>query len=316
MGRGKSELTKRRLQAAYEILEQIHPASVRAACYQLFNRKLIASMEDSETQKMSRVLRDARLAYDIPCDWIVDETRSIEKVATWNDPETFADVVMSAYKRNKWDAQESEVIVVSEKGTVRGTLLPILQKYEVGFLPVGGFAGFNKIKGLTNKAEHKPLTVLYVGDFDPSGLCMSEKDIPKRLVQYFENDEYGMSSKKDADNWSSEEITYWLNRFKITFKRLALRGWDCWALGQDVSFPASKKKDDKRYRWFVENYGDLCWELDAMNPNDLRERVESAIKSQINFEVWNRYVHAEEIERKHITETVSTWKSIFNQDSK
>jgi hypothetical protein len=40
------------------------------------------------------------------------------------------------------------------------------------------------------------------------------------------------------------------------------------------SFPASDKKKDPRYGWFVENFGDRCWELDALDPNDVRACVE------------------------------------------
>ena len=43
------------------------------------------------------------------------------------------------------------------------------------------------------------------------------------------------------------------------------------------SFPAADKKKDPRHDWFVENYGKRCWELDAMDPNDLRDCVEQAI---------------------------------------
>ena len=44
------------------------------------------------------------------------------------------------------------------------------------------------------------------------------------------------------------------------------------------SFPASDKRKDPRYKWFLANYGQECWELDAMDPNDLRDCVEAAIK--------------------------------------
>jgi hypothetical protein len=37
------------------------------------------------------------------------------------------------------------------------------------------------------------------------------------------------------------------------------------------SFPASSKRKDPRYSWFVEHHGTRCWEIDAMDPRDLRE---------------------------------------------
>ena len=44
MAWGKSFKTLELIQAAYEILEEIQPASVRAVCYKLFNRGLIAEV--------------------------------------------------------------------------------------------------------------------------------------------------------------------------------------------------------------------------------------------------------------------------------
>ena len=54
------------------------------------------------------------------------------------------------------------------------------------------------------------------------------------------------------------------------------------------SFPAADKRKDPRYKWFVANYGDRCWELDAMDPNDLRDCVEREIKELIEPVAWQR----------------------------
>ena len=54
------------------------------------------------------------------------------------------------------------------------------------------------------------------------------------------------------------------------------------------SFPAADKRKDPRYRWFVKNFGHRCWELDAMDPRDLRERVTEEIKELIDAEAWER----------------------------
>jgi hypothetical protein len=47
------------------------------------------------------------------------------------------------------------------------------------------------------------------------------------------------------------------------------------------SFPATDEAKDTRYKWSTARYGDHCWELDAMDPNDLRDCVEKAIKELI-----------------------------------
>ena len=73
-------------------------------------------------RRVYRLLLNAREQGTIPWDWIVDETRSIERVATWADPEAYARAVARSYRRDFWDQQPHRVQVWSEKGTVRGVL--------------------------------------------------------------------------------------------------------------------------------------------------------------------------------------------------
>ena len=40
-------------------------------------------------------------------------------------------------------------------------------------------------------------------------------------------------------------------------------------------FAAESKVGDSRYRWFVDRYGERCWELDALSPVVLRQQVVS-----------------------------------------
>jgi len=152
MGRGRSATTYTLLSRAREILETIQPCSVRAVAYQLFTRGLIPSMEKTETNRISALLTWAREEDEIPFDWIVQEGRAIERVATWDDPAAYARAVQASYRRNKGAGQARDVIVVSEKGTVRGTLTPVLDTYEVNFLPVGGHTSTTRIHELAEQA--------------------------------------------------------------------------------------------------------------------------------------------------------------------
>src|SRR5262245_48648628 len=129
MGRGKSARNQALIDAAREILSEIHPASVRAVCYQLFNRKLITSMVKNETNRVSEQLRDARERGEIQWKWIVDETREAECVSAWKDPAAYIETVRRSYRRDRWADQPEHVEVWSEKGTIRGTLAPVLHEY-------------------------------------------------------------------------------------------------------------------------------------------------------------------------------------------
>jgi hypothetical protein len=303
MGRGKSLRSLSLIHAMREILEEIQPVTVRGVCYQLFTRGLIASMKKSETNRVSRQLTDARERGTIPWEWIVDETRRTEGVATWADPEGFARTVTAAYRRNKWAAQPARVEVWSEKGTVRGTLAPVLDAFEVPFRVMHGYASATTIADVARASlrDAKPLHVLYVGDWDPSGLHMSEEDLPARLHTYrvAECEQAGIAW------WRGEAFA----RSAVVLTRLALTEGD---VGDDLpSFDADTKRGDPRWRWFVEEYGPRCWELDALSPVVLRQRVQAAITAEIDGPAWARYVEAEALERESIAAAVGAWRGIL-----
>ena len=134
-------------------------------------------------QRVYRLLQDAREQGIIPWEWIVDETRAIERVSTWADPAEYARCVAQSYRRDFWDQQPHRVQVWSEKGTVRGVLAPVLDHYAVGFLPVHGFSSATAAHDIAEDDDGRDLIVLYVGDFDPSGMFMSEEDLPAAVRQ-------------------------------------------------------------------------------------------------------------------------------------
>src|SRR5207244_1995436 len=126
------------VQMAHDLLEEIQPCSVRAVCYQLFVRGVITGMDKATTNRTGALLTRACEEGEIPWEWIVQEGRAIERVPSWRNPAEYARAIQASYRLNKWQGQPKRIIVVSEKGTVRGTLAPVLKELEVDFLPVGG----------------------------------------------------------------------------------------------------------------------------------------------------------------------------------
>ena len=47
-----------------------------------------------------------------------------------------------------------------------------------------GFSGATTVYDVAQDSDGRDLVALYVGDFDPSGLFMSEEDLPTRLDKY------------------------------------------------------------------------------------------------------------------------------------
>jgi hypothetical protein len=74
----------------YNIAQAAQPITGRGVGYKLFTIGLIPSMEKDEMRRVYRLLKEARERGYIPWDWIVDETRELERVPTWDDPEAYA----------------------------------------------------------------------------------------------------------------------------------------------------------------------------------------------------------------------------------
>jgi hypothetical protein len=73
------------------------------------------------------------------------------------------------------------------------------------------------------------------------------------------------------------------------------------------SFPATDKRKDPRYKWFIENFGNRCWEIDALDPNILRTCVEEEIKSLVEPKAWKRCVVVNRAERNSLRHVLAAW---------
>ncbi len=290
-GRSKSGKSMQLIEAAREILEEIEPATVRAVCYRLFILGLIPNMGKNSTGMVSKQLVWAREQEIIPWDHIVDETCEAERINSWNNPEEIINAAVRGYRKDYWSMQPNRVEVWSEKGTLRGTLAPVLEQLGVTFRVMHGYGSATTLHAVAEEdGEHeKLLTVLYAGDWDPSGLHMSMVDLPARL------DRYGGV---------------------INIERVALNHSDCDEFSKLPFFLAESKSKDSRFEWYSSQYGERCWEVDALSPVVLRERMRNAIMKLIDIEKWNHAVKIEKAERESMTNILTDWKkSISRQDS-
>jgi hypothetical protein len=285
-GRGISKKTQDLIITSIDILRETQPATVRGVCYRLFTRGMIENMGTCETQKVSRALVHAREIGAIPWEWIVDETREPERISQWRDPITYGETILRSYRKNFWQYQTERVEVWSEKGTVRGVLASVLDEFAVTFCVKHGFDSATSVNQVAEDTmdSPRPLIALYVGDWDPSGLCMSEIDLPKRLQKY---------------------------GAKVDLRRIALTEHDI-LHGGLPPFSADTKIKDPRHKWFRENYGNQCWELDAMPANALRARVRDEIASLIDWDSWSHCARVEKAERESIR---SVWAGVFSDKS-
>ena len=168
-------------------------------------------------------------------------------------------------------------------------LAPVLHEYGVTFRVMHGYGSSTAVHQVATESceDEKTLTALYVGDWDPSGLHMSEIDLPRRLGQY----------GGDVD-----------------VVRLALTSGDC--NDELPSFQTDTKKHDARYKWYRPRYGSRCWELDALSPATLRDRVADAIEDRLDHDAWHRAEVVEKAEQESLASILSTWPGKSRHASK
>lgn len=283
--RGKAAATLLLEKAIAAIVDERAPITVRGVCYALFTDRLIPDMSVGSTQKISRVMTEMRETGTLDWTLIVDGSRAVERQSTWRDPAQIIDAAVRGYRRDRWQDQPVMVEVWSEKSTVQGVLAPVLDEFGVTFRVMKGFGSFTAVRQAAEDSldlpDDRDAIALYIGDWDPSGLYMSEADLPRRLERY-------------GSSWD--------------FKRIALVRDD---LDRLPHFPAATKAGDARARWYASATSadpSNCWELDAMDPNDLRARVRDAVTGYIDADAWRHAVQIERTEVESMKHFHAAWK--------
>lgn len=280
--RGKATATLLLEQAILDIVNERSPITVRGVCYALFTQGLIPDMSVNSTGKISRVMTDMRERAELDWELIVDGSREPTRWAVWNNPAERIAEVTRGYRRDNWQDQPVVVEVWSEKSTVAGVLEPVLGALGVTFRVMKGFGSYTAVRQAAEDSLdiERETVALYLGDWDPSGLYMSQVDLPERLERY-------------GGVW--------------TFERVALTLDDLPTLPH---FETSTKARDVRLQWYLENSDAdplKSWELDAMDPNDLRRRVREAIESYMDMDAWNHALQIERAERESMQEFHNAW---------
>jgi hypothetical protein len=298
--RGLSQRTIELILFARLLLEQYNPMTLRQLHYAIFSAAIIEYLNtQADYKRLSRATTAARrlhrrfeLAdflyaapkYAIPGDWIVDETREPEVVNMWSDISGYLDTVKRAYRRDYWQDQPHYCEVWSEKGTVLGSLRPIVSELGVTVRVCHGFGSTGMESQIGDLFENieKDITVFYLGDHDPSGHDI-ERDIYQR-----------------AQNASGRDFN---------LVRLAIHPED---IGMYNLPPQRIKSTDSRAKGFQQRFGTLAAtvELDALPVDVLRGRVKNSVERLIDKQLWKRQTDVEAAELACIADYADRIKNL------
>ncbi len=258
---------------AYEELAAGHPMTLRQVHYRLVGRgDTTYTNTRGDYNQLSKWLVQDRLEGIIPWEWIEDRLRKPRHVSMWRDLPTFISAVRRSYRRDVWQDQPEYVEVWLEKDALSGIFQDVLRPYGVTLNVGRGFDSATSVKDAADRFEDGDgITVLYFGDFDPSGEDMV-RSLRERL----------------AELGAEPEIV----KCALTFEDISR-----YSLPLDFT-----KATDTRRAAFVERWGDVAVELDALPANVLRERIRDEVRRRMDLEALERTRAAERADRERLDE--------------
>jgi len=265
---GRHAKTLLLIEAAREILQENHPMTIRQIYYQLVSRQVIENSL-AAYKRVSKALVSALQEGLIPWEWIEDRLRRPRAVSMWSDLKDFARDAASAYRRDVWETQPICLEVWLEKDALSGVFEDVLSPYGITLNVGRGYDGWSSIHEAAQRylAGDKDVTILYFGDFDPSGEDMA-RSLQERLAFF------GCSPTVVKCALTAEDV----KRYNLP--------------------PNPTKKTDTRHKAFVERFGDLSVELDALPLEVLIDRIRQEVERRLDLDALESVKEQEERERE------------------
>lgn len=246
----------------YELLG--YKLTLRQLYYQLVARDIIENSQKSY-KRLGEIVSRAREAGMIDWNQIEDRTRRLQSKPHWEDGKDFLESVAPQFNLDLWKGQSVRMMVFVEKEALAQIVEMACRPYDVPFLSNKGYlsasaawtVGHDHI--LTHECDR--WVILHLGDHDPSGVDMT-RDIRER-VQTF-------ASRYEEDQAQQ----------KIQIKRIAL------TMDQVERYnppPNPAKVTDARFGAYAEQYGDECWELDALQPQVITDLIRDNIRRLLDM---------------------------------
>jgi hypothetical protein len=252
--------------------------TVRQVYYQLVSGQVIENSV-SAYKAVSNALVDARQEGLIPWSWIEDRLRQPRGGrGGWESPESFLENLKESwryYSRDIWATQSQRLELWLEKDALSGVFGDAMADYHLTLNVGRGYDGWSSIHNAAERfGTGVDVTVLYFGDFDPSGEDMV-RSLRDRLSEL---------------GSCPEIIKVALTRDDIATYNLP---------------PNPTKTTDSRAASHIARFGDVSSvELDALPMSVLRDRITKEIEQRLDLDALARVRTLEQMEREIIADAL------------
>lgn len=294
-----------RLAAAIKdwIEAQDSPVTIRRVFYAMVTHGIIDNTQ-SEYRRISRVTTDLRRGGYLDWDLIVDGTRNAYKTASYDSIEDAVERAISNFRYDRWANQHAHVQVWVEKRGHVSMLYPITNRYDVSVCDNGGRRAVNEelvLPFLLAQREGRRNIILYVGDYDPSGLQMDVNlqdqladwgavvEFRRVALTYEHLHKYNLPRAYMIE----DDVTdAWLRRHPLAEVQRYVNGKP----------KVNKLEKDPNADWFRRQHnGDLFQvEVDALEVDVLRGLIEDAIKAVADVDELALVQQQEDNERERV----------------
>jgi hypothetical protein len=230
-----------------EYAAQGYSLTLRQLYYQFVARDLISNTVKSYN-KLGSIINDARLAGLV--DWLAieDRTRNINDAPRWDDPADAINAVLQQYRTDIWATQPRRVEVWIEKNALTGVIHRTCRSLDVPYFACIGYVSQSEEWRAYRRSMDHPLTILHLGDHDPSGIDMT-RDNDSRLNDVFGGD---------------------VDMIRIALNMDQVEEYD--------PPPNPAKMTDSRFQDYAAQFGTSSWELDALEPSVINALITSHVE--------------------------------------
>lgn len=262
--------------ALYKAARINRPATCRQLFYQLVNQGVIEKTE-AEYKAVIRLLTKMRKDGSLPYRWIADNSRWMRKPESFNNIQAALEDSIEYYRRSLWRDADAYVEIWLEKEALSGVLYPVTSEWDVPLMVTRGYPSLSFLYEAADVIGNldKPAYLYYFGDRDPSGV-----DIPRHVEESI------CELAPDAE--------LYFEHVAVTLEQI-----EQWNLPTRPT-----KKTDVRSK----NFEGESVEVDAIDPDILRELVEDCITNHIDQDVLDRNQVIEQAERESGTTFIESWQ--------
>ena len=305
--------------------------TLRQLYYQFVARDLLPNKQ-SEYKRLGDTLNDARMAGEMDWDYLVDRTRNLESLPHWDSPAEIVEIVSRQYRTDRWADQGRRVEVWIEKDAGIGVIEGVCEANDVPYFSCRGYTSVSEIHAAAQRLreymsdERAAVTILHIGDHDPSGLDMS-RDIRDRLERFILTDwareamDWWIEDEYDSERFEVEShLTDWINHDDegnerdewienpLEIRRIALN------YDQVLQYnppPNPAKTTDARFQKYQRETGlRESWELDALDPAILAALIQAHIDDIRDADKWAASTAKMDTEKSLLKKTSQHWPAV------